>query len=1047
MPRTALLLLPSSLLLSCAPSAVDSGAAERPAVEAKAPEASAPEAGGRVDAEARMAAHAQPILADGDTDGFAFAVPGAAAVALFTADGVSLGGPDARDPLVLQFSSWGSRGAEAAVGPAAPTLGACVTAPAAGGECVQRLEFIHGDVTAWWVGLDGGLEFGWTVAAPPAGGAGDLTFRVDVAGAVRVDAAGDGATLRDAAGNPWDLSAPVAWGADGAALPARLGVEGDALVVQVDARGAVYPVTVDPVLSTPSRALVGTMAGEWLGTATDGAGDVNGDGYDDIIVASWWNSLGRVYIHHGSATGISSTANSTVTGTVSSDRLGHGVAGAGDVNGDGFDDVVIGAPGIDTTGRTDRGAAFVHHGSAAGVSSSPTTTIYGAAAFDGAGTVAGAGDINGDGYDDIIVGSPDHAGSTGRATVHLGSASGVSTTAHAAFTGTAPDDFLGSAVAGAGDVNGDGYDDVLIGAYGYDDGSLSYAGRVMLYHGSASGLSATPQLTLTGTIASAFFGVNVASAGDVNGDGYDDILIASQTSPAAGSTGVVSIYHGSPSGVDPVADRVLTGTSGSHYFGRSAVHAGDTDGNGYSDVVIGEPGYHVGSYPGIFVYVGSASLYHGSASGLSALPANRWYGGAQNDFFGWASAGAGDVNGDGRDDILVGSYRYDTSALPDAGLVLIHHGYSDADGDGLIVGGNSTTTQDCDDTNPGIGGPVYRRLDADGDGFGMGWSFLVCPGTPGTAVSATDCDDTRADINPGAQEVCDAANTDEDCDGRADDLDSSTSPTGFITTYGDSDGDAFGDPADVLNSCDIYPGFVVDNTDCDPTRADIHPLAAEVCDAANTDEDCDGLVNDADPTVAVASFLTFYADADGDTFGAAASPTGACALPAGHVLDNTDCDDTRADISPAGQEVCDAANADEDCDGRADDGDSSVDESTTTTVYYDRDGDGFGDPAAPTNACDLPRRHVTDNTDCDDFRAVVNPAGTDTPGDGIDQDCSGADAASTGGNGGNAGLDPDDAGLDPDDVKGGCTVAPAAPSPALALLLALPALVLRRRRA
>ncbi len=208
-------------------------------------------------------------------------------------------------------------------------------------------------------------------------------------------------------------------------------------------------------------------------------------------------------------------------------RFGTAVAAAGDVNGDGFGDVIIGAAGITATDAGD-GKIFVYHGSAAGLAMTPAWTLEASQTNMTMGNAVGtAGDVNGDGFDDVIIGAPlfdNGENDEGRAFVYLGSAAGLANTP--AWTGESNQASaqFGTSVGTAGDVNADGFADVIVGAHSFDNGQAD-EGRAFVYHGSASGLSATAAWTSESNQASASFGRSVAGAGDVNGDGYADVIV------------------------------------------------------------------------------------------------------------------------------------------------------------------------------------------------------------------------------------------------------------------------------------------------------------------------------------------------------------------------------------------------------------------------------------------------------------------------------------------------------------------------------------------
>jgi hypothetical protein len=392
-----------------------------------------------------------------------------------------------------------------------------------------------------------------------------------------------------------------------------------------------------------------------FGVSVSTAGDVNGDGFDDVIVGAdlfshGQGSEGKAFAYLGSASGLSTAPSWTAEGDQDGAYFGHSVATAGDVNGDGFDDVIVGADGFDGG----EGKAFAYYGSASGLSTTADWTATSGqldAAFGG--SVGSAGDANGDGYDDVVVGAlywGDDQVSEGAAFVYQGSASGLSTTPSWMADGDQSTAYFGSSVGGAGDVNGDGFDDVVVGAPQYDDGQTD-EGRAFVFHGSAAGLSSTPAWTAESNKASAFFGVSVGTAGDVNADGFDDAMVGAYVYAGRGAA---FAYHGSASGLSPTPNWTVKSNQEAADFGISVGTGGDFDGDGYADVLVGAHQYDHGQ-----PNEGAAFAYYGSASGLSITPRWSGEGNQANAFFGFALGTAGNVNGDGFDDVIVGAVFYD----------------------------------------------------------------------------------------------------------------------------------------------------------------------------------------------------------------------------------------------------------------------------------------------------------------------------------------------------------------------------------------------------
>ncbi len=312
-----------------------------------------------------------------------------------------------------------------------------------------------------------------------------------------------------------------------------------------------------------------------------------------------------------------------------------------------------------------------------------------------------------------------------------------------------------------------------------------------------------------------------------------------------------------------------------------------------------------------------------------------------------------------------------------------------ADGDGDGYDAPSCGGNDCDDGNasrhPGASEvcdaaeldedcdpTTFGTRDADGDGQ---IDAACCNAADdGTRTCGPDCDDARADVSLGAPDFCDGR--DNDCDGATDEA-----PT--ETYFPDGDGDGYGDGGGAaMSACSRPVGYVADDTDCDDARAATNPAAPEVCDTF--DNDCDTHVDEG-----TAAPATFYRDMDGDGYG---GPTTIvqCTTPAGYVQLGGDCDDTRATANPGAPEVCeDGTPIDNDCNGLANDGAAAP-----RTWYRDADGDLYGSTTS-TVACNAPSGFVGNATDCNDAVAAVHPGATEIC-NGMDDDCNaGTSDAST----------------------------------------------------
>jgi hypothetical protein len=436
------------------------------------------------------------------------------------------------------------------------------------------------------------------------------------------------------------------------------GLAAGALVLAPSVRPAVPPPILDTLSTIPNWSVSGPPPHTGLGFSVKSAGDVNGDGYADVIVGAPFGFESQAFVYHGSSLGLSTTPSWT-TEAGGNCVLGWSVAGAGDVNGDGYDDVIVGSVDTDPPCRQ----ALVFHGSAAGLGSSPAWVATGDRTSDV--SVGTAGDVNGDGYDDVVVGFNRYQNGQeheGRVLVYHGSRQGLSPSPDWAAEGDQAFGWFGASVGTAGDVNGDGYDDVVVGAPStFWDGP----GRAFLYQGSPGGLATAPAWTVSGVRNDAL-GTSAGTAGDVNGDGYDDVILgAPYFTDGHSREGRTSVYLGSASGLSYAPTWTIESQEQDAALGWSVASAGDVNRDGYGDAIVGTRGQES---------AGQAIVYLGSPAGPRSSRAWQTRG-EPGAFYGHASAGAGDVNGDGYDDVMVGAWgqsselgrAYVFHAVPTAG--------------------------------------------------------------------------------------------------------------------------------------------------------------------------------------------------------------------------------------------------------------------------------------------------------------------------------------------------------------------------------------------
>ncbi len=575
----------------------------------------------------------------------------------------------------------------------------------------DRVEIRRAGIVEWFQNQAPGLEQGFDVHQR-VGGNGPLNLRLSV-GAAELSGDDNGVTLQQG-DQQLHYRGLKAWDADGVVLASRMSVVENRIELSVDDRDARYPITIDPLLTGVADAQLesGQTSGQ-LGHSVTFAGDLNGDGFGDIAVGAFGydggaTNSGAVFVYFGGAGAFNTVADTVLTSGLANVRMGSSVGAAGDLNGDGFGDLIIGAVEYNN-GQTQEGAAFVYLGGAGNILDNGVDGHLEnnqAASFMG-GSVAGVGDVNGDGFADVAVGAAawdaTPNGNEGRVFVYYGgTGTSFDTTADVTLFSSQVGAAFGSSVSG-GDINADGFADIIVGSVLYDNGEAD-EGNAFAYFGSAV-FDIVTDGTLQSNQVGAQLGASVSVVGDVNGDGYADVLIGAPaySNGEAGEGAAMLWLGGIGTSINNIVDGVLEGGQIGAAMGRSVGSADDVNGDGFTDVLVGADSYDTAqaNSGAAFLFLGGAGTFNiGADALLEAGQASARMG---------ISVSGGDVNRDGYSDVLVGAPSFSAGQSEEGAAFLYFGGARGVD---TAADANLASAQ-----GSGQSGHSVATGDVNGDGF------------------------------------------------------------------------------------------------------------------------------------------------------------------------------------------------------------------------------------------------------------------------------------------------------------------------------------------
>jgi len=406
--------------------------------------------------------------------------------------------------------------------------------------------------------------------------------------------------------------------------------------------------------------------------------DINGDGYSDAIVGSPnfkvdGNPAGAVFVYLGGPDGLDDDPYHFISPLISGINFGISVNQAGDVNDDGYQDVIIGADNFKIDGQQGAfGGAFIYFGSPTGLNLTNFQTLEGPhkASQFGA-SVCGVGDVDDDGYDDVLVGATGYSNGEefeGAIFLYRGSAAGIITEPFWQFESNHQGAWLGYAISGTGYMNDDSYSDFAVGSHFFvTDITNIDIGMVRVFYGSEVGPGIDPDWWVQGTIYD-HIGSSISGSGDVDNNGYPDLVVGSTKSNAA------YLFYNSKDGLSTTWGWTVNNEQTESLFGFSIAGIGDVNLDTHPDIAVGAP-YYTGDQP----EEGAVFVYCGTGSGFSATPSWIGHGDKSETEFGYAVSAGGDLNKDDRRDLLVGSPTYKRDESTRMGRAFSYHGMAASD--------------------------------------------------------------------------------------------------------------------------------------------------------------------------------------------------------------------------------------------------------------------------------------------------------------------------------------------------------------------------------